>query len=293
MSSNKDIPAPAAQRHVRFIFGDPMGLAEPIKNNKNYIAEDHFDSIYDKYSNKIYNLAYRMAGNKEVAEDITQETFFKVFSNYNKFKGDSNTFTWIYSITKNLCLQHLKKIKKREFQTIEGLIETAGAQNDKDQYEKLEKYWYINQVKNGCLLGLLRCLSFNQRIAFILNILNDVSISDVSRIVNKSENSTRILIYRARKNLRHFLCNNCSLYHNDNKCKCENLISFSLKQSWIKTYNPTITSGKIESELNIFKNEVELYKTISDKDRSEILKEKVLNIINKNNLNIFSTKKVK
>jgi RNA polymerase sigma factor (sigma-70 family) len=270
-----------------------MELAESIQYKENFIPEEYFNSIYKTYSDKIYNLAYRMTGNEEIAEDITQETFIKVFNNYNKFRGESNIFTWIYSIAKNFCLQHLNKIKTGKFKSIEGLIEKVGNQNQKDQYEEIEKYTYIHQVKNGCLLGLLRCLSFYQRIAFILNILNEISIKDVSKIIDKSENSTRILICRARKNLRNFLCNNCSLYQKDNKCKCENLISFSLKQGWIKKYNPAVFPEIIESELKNFKNEIALYKTIPDFNRSKKLKKKIFNIIDKNNLNIFSTKKVK
>lgn len=96
------------------------------------------------------------------------------------------------------------------------------------------------QVKDGCLLGLLRCLSLNQRIAFILKVLFDIPIEDVALIIDKSKNSTRILICRARKNLREFLCRNCSLYSEDNHCKCENLILFSLKQGWVEKYNHTI-----------------------------------------------------
>jgi len=270
-----------------------MEFAESIQYKENFLAEDYFNSIYKTYSDKIYNLAYRMTGNNEIAEDITQETFIKVYNNYNKFRGESNIFTWIYSIAKNICFQHLKKSKKGKFQSIEELIEKVGNQNEKEQYEELEKYAYLQQVKNGCLLGLLRCLSFYQRFTFILNILNELSIKNVSKIINKSENSTRVLIYRARKNLRNFLCNNCSLYQKNNRCKCENLISFSLKQGWIKKYNPAVSPEIIEAELKIFKNEIELFKTIPDDKQSIKLKNKILNILENKNFNIFSTKKVK
>jgi RNA polymerase sigma-70 factor (ECF subfamily) len=269
-----------------------MQLAES-SNKKECLAEHYFTDIYSRYSNKIYNLAYRMTGNEEVAEDITQDTFIKVFNNYNTFRGESNLFTWIYTIAKNSCFQYLKKTKKGRFQSIEGLIDKVSVPADNDQYEDLEKHLYINQVKDGCLLGLLRCLSFNQRIAFIFNILNEVSIKDVSQIINKSENSTRILIHRARKSLKDFLCRNCSLYQEDNKCKCESLISFSLKQGWIKRYNPTVAPEIIESELKALKDEIAIYKTIPDSNGSDKLKEKILNIKGNSNLNIFSVKKVK
>ena len=142
-------------------------------------------------------------------------------------------------------------------------------------------------------MGLLRCLSFHQRIAFILNILNTVSTLDISKIIGKTENATRILIHRARKNLKRFLCENCSLYQKGNQCKCENLISFSLKQGWIQVYHPSVAAEIIESELKEFKNEIALYQTIPEIDRGEELQNKIMKTIKESNFNIFSNKKVK
>jgi RNA polymerase sigma factor (sigma-70 family) len=270
-----------------------MKLTNSISNEKKFFSEDEFADIYSAFNKKIYNFAYRMTQNKELAEDITQETFIKVLNNYDKFRGDSSISTWIYAIAKNVCFQYLNKAKKGTFRSIEELIEKVSAPVDKDQYDEQEKQSYINQVKNGCLLGLLRCLSFYQRIAFILNVLNEISIKNISKIINRSENSTRILIHRARTNIKYFLCRNCSLYQETNKCKCENLISFSLKQEWIKTYRPTIAPEIIESELKAFKDEVALYKTLPDYTVSNNLTEKISNIIEKTSFSIFSHKKVK
>ena len=254
---------------------------------------DFFTEIYSTYSNQVYNLAYRMTGNVEVAEDITQETFAKVFDNYHRFRGDSHVFTWIYTITKNICLQHIQKTRRGTFKSIEGLIERIGDRKENNQYEEIEKKCYITQVKNGCLLGLLRCLSFHQRIAFILHIFNDVSLSDISRIVGKSENATRILIHRARMNIKRFLCHNCSLYQENNKCKCENLIAFSLQEGWIQKYDPSVAPDAIEAELKVFKNEIDLYRTLPEIDDGNKLKDRILKIIEENDLTIFSDKKVK
>lgn len=258
--------------------------------NKNLsLSEDLFEEIYSSYKNKIFNFAYKMIGNRSIAEDITQETFIQVYRNYRSFKGKSKLLTWIYTIAKNFCFQHLKKTKKSSFQLLEHLINNNINSDEINKYEYLEKKLYVYQVKEGCLLGLLRCLSFNQRLAFILNILFEISIKDVSAIINKSENSTRILIYRARNNLKKFLCKNCSLYDNKNKCRCENLISFSLKQNWIKKYEYSVPRHTIETEIKEFKNEILLYKTLKNYD----LNKKISEIIDNKNFFIFSEKKVK
>ena len=131
-------------------------------------AKNDFTAIYVQYINKIYNFAFRMTGNKEIAEDITQETFEKAFANFEKFRGDSSLSTWIYSIARNICYKYFNKVKKSSFSSFEALIENASDPKNNNQYDELEKRFYINQIKNGCLLGLLRCPSFNQRISFIV-----------------------------------------------------------------------------------------------------------------------------
>ncbi|HPG39439.1 MAG TPA: sigma-70 family RNA polymerase sigma factor [bacterium] len=71
-----------------------------------------FAYLYQEFSGKVFTLAYRMLGNKEEAQDITQETFIRVFNNIHQFKGESKLYTWIYTITRNLCYHILQSRKK-------------------------------------------------------------------------------------------------------------------------------------------------------------------------------------
>lgn len=250
-----------------------------------------FEQVYSIYFNKIYNFAYRMTGNSDAAADIAQETFTQVFLNFHKYKGYSKIYTWIYAIAKNICFRYLKDLKRKSFYSMEELIRKVSI--SEEEYSEQEKQQYIRHVKDGCLLGLLRCLSLNQRIAFILNVLFDIPINDIAVIIKKSENSTRILICRARKNLREFLCKNCSLYDINNHCNCENLIAFSLNQGWIEKYNPNIPPEAVESELKEFKSDIGLYKTIPLRNVCDDVRMKILLSIKEKKFNIFYEKKVK
>lgn len=253
--------------------------------------EDTFNDIYSSYSNKIYNFIYKILGDKNIAEDITQETFIQVFQKYETFRGESNILTWIYTIAKNNCFKYFNKTRRVTFQDIENLINTTSIPIEKTEYDNLVKQIYIDQVKEGCLLGLLRCLSYYQRISFILHILYEIPIMVTALIINKSPNAARILIHRARSNLKTFLCKNCSLYDAKNNCKCENLISFSLKQGWIKRENDSLISKKIEFELHTFGDEIAIYKTLKDHQSPEEIAIRIKNIINLKKNQIFNKKK--
>lgn len=85
--------------------------------------KNRFSEIYSEYKGKIYNLVFRMTGDRAEAEDITQEAFIIVYQKLSTFRGESNIYTWIYAIAKNICLQHLRKVKRSRFQSIENLID--------------------------------------------------------------------------------------------------------------------------------------------------------------------------
>jgi RNA polymerase sigma-70 factor (ECF subfamily) len=262
---------------------------------------DHesFTVLFEQYHKKIFSLAFRMCGNREDADDIVQGTFIQAFANIDRFKEESGIYTWLYTIAKNQCLRLLQNRKRSSVSLLEKLIQTAQSQQGEDHFEAAERQDYINQVKDGCLLGLLRCLPFNQRIAFILNVLLDVKVKDISRLLGKSEAAARMLIHHARQNIKEFLCKNCSLYKSDNPCHCENLIQFSLQHGWIRitaengSYRQTITPLEIERELNDLKKITMLYRSLEDHQPSEKMIDFIQEEINKQTFRIFDPKKVK
>jgi len=218
--------------------------------------------LYQSHAREVLNLAYRITGDRAAAEDILHEVFVLVIQNRDKFRGQSSIYSWIFAITKNVSL----RTRRRTFRGFEKLIQAAEWPAQVRFGDDLERRYYIQQVKDGCLTGLLRCLSLHQRVAFILDVLFGVPPKTISAVLNKSENSVRILVSRARANLKAFLCNNCSLYESKNRCRCENMVQFSLQNAWVKKYDPKTAPAAIAAELKDFKNEVLLYQSLLAQD---------------------------
>jgi RNA polymerase sigma factor (sigma-70 family) len=252
--------------------------------------------LYATYGRRIYSLAYRMTGNKEDAEDITQETFLQVYRKVGSFREQSQLYTWIYTIAKNLCFRSFQRTKKNSFAAFETLINDATATEVPSEIDAGEKDELIRQVKEGCLTGLLRCLSFNQRLAFILNALLHLPVQDVAEILDKSEGATKVLIHRARMNLKRFLCKNCSLYDPANPCHCESLIGFSLKQGWIERHSQDdkilLDTRQIEKEIRGIREVIELYSQLSEPGLSRDLNCRIQELIQGQKGIIFMETKV-
>ncbi len=273
--------------------GDQHQLVEKLKDG----CEESFALLYERYGTKIYNLAYRMVGNKEDAEDLTQETFIQIHRKIQDFRGDSQLYTWIYTITQNLCFRLYQQRDRVSFASLEALIYSAQGHAAVGDISEWEKQHLIRQIKDGCLTGLLRGLSFYQRVAFILHVLLHLPVREVAQILEKSEGATRVLVHRARQNLKVFLCQHCSLYDAYNPCHCENLLSFSLKQGWITPpsdadLNDFKDTQSIEDQIAGVRTVVELYTSLSEPVPAEELVDRIQQLIDAQDWAIFSHKKV-
>ena len=74
-------------------------------------------ALYDAHVDRVYRLAYRLAGDDELARDFTQETFIRAFDRLHTFRGDSRFSTWLHTITTSVVLNGLRKTKRFRTQT--------------------------------------------------------------------------------------------------------------------------------------------------------------------------------
>lgn len=234
-----------------------------------------FEELFDLYGSAIYRLAFRMTGSSLEAEDITQETFTQVYQHIDSFRGESRLSTWIFSIAKNSCYRWINKNKRMTFQSYEEMLEEASNPLETNEFTELEKQGLIRQVKEGCLTGLVRCLSPDQRAAFVMHVFLGLSISEISMVMERSESAIKVLIHRGRRNLKEFLCKNCSVYDRTNPCKCEHMVDFSLKQGWISNgKNPVpVDTAAVENEIDRFKTITDYFLSLNDPVSPELLKQ--------------------
>jgi RNA polymerase sigma-70 factor (ECF subfamily) len=219
--------------------------------------------LYNRYRIPLFNLAYRLTGSIAESEDILQETFIRIYDAIEQFNGKSKLFTWIYSICLNLCYRHQNNKKKPTYESIGNLIlEHSGWDYRKDQYSEEEWHYYSEQIKDGCLTALICCLPFSQRAVFVLHILLKLSLSSVATILNKSNGSIRVLIHRGRQKIKNFLCSNCSLFKESNRCNCMNFVDYSLQNGLIEEFNKDCTFKKPSPHTQSAQHEIDELKKI-------------------------------
>ena len=155
-----------------------------------------FAILVDRYKDLIYTLALRMVKSREEAEEVSQDTFLKVFKSLSKFKGDSKFSTWIYRVGYNTCLDRLKK-NKREHQTVaideftEHQIKTLD--NALDNMELEER----KQAIQDCL----QLLPSKDAYLITLYYFEELSLEEISKIIGVAANNVKVKLFRSRKKL--------------------------------------------------------------------------------------------
>lgn len=166
--------------------------------------ERAFKSLFNLYKSKVYNTAAGFLTNENDAEDITQEVFIQVFKSIKHFKEKSQLSTWIYRITVTKCLDVLRKKKtKKRFAFITDLFENE----DKESKESFVNYEHPGvetdkKELSAILFKEIDYLPENQRIAFILNKVEQLSYREISGIMDTSVPAVESLISRAKANLK-------------------------------------------------------------------------------------------
>ena len=152
--------------------------------------------IYDRYSARIYNFAFRFLKNAEAAEDATQEVFVKMMKHANQFQGDAKLSTWLFSITANWCRDYLRKSDNKAKEAEEVLINIP-ASAELSPERNLERREDELRVQRA-----LSALTPEQREAILLSRYQGLSYAEIAQISGCSEGAVKTRVFRAMEVLK-------------------------------------------------------------------------------------------
>jgi RNA polymerase sigma factor (sigma-70 family) len=170
----------------------------------------------------VYNLALKMVGNVQDAEDVTQEVFIKVITALSKFKGNSKFTTWLYRITVNHFINSKKqnsKLKVVSFESYFNSIDAIPSYN-LNNHEENELKDTIEEIRINCTTGMLLCLSKEQRIVYILGEMFEIDHNLGAEILGITPGNFRVKLMRTRKELYNWMNQKCGLVNVNNPCRC-------------------------------------------------------------------------
>ncbi len=153
-----------------------------------------FGRVYDTYLPKIYNFIYHKTNHRETAEDLTSKTFFKALEKIKTFSPQKNASfsSWIYMIARNTVIDHYR-INKNDL----DINDFFNLHSGENQEESVHNKNVLSEVQKK-----LTELSPMQREIVVLRVWEGLSYKEISQIINKSENSSKMAFSRAIGKIR-------------------------------------------------------------------------------------------
>jgi len=153
-----------------------------------------FTKIYYQYIDSIYRFFYLNSDSQEVAEDLTQETFSRLWKALNSQEKIEKPRAYLYRLARNLIVDFYRKTQKNQEILLDSMPEIR---DPGDVQKRVIINTEIEKIKKN-----LQGLKEEYQLVIIWHYLEDIPIKEIAEILNKTEESTRVLLHRALKALK-------------------------------------------------------------------------------------------
>jgi len=164
----------------------PEGLVEQSKAG----CREAFGLLVEHYQERVFNFLCRLAGNPHDAEDLTQETFIKVYQNIHRFNCAQAFSTWLFTIAKRTAYNHFRASRRFRELPADEEVDFQDPSILLEQKDQRTSIWKLAEQ-----------LAPDQYQALWLRYAEGFSIADTAKILNTNQIRVRVLVHRARKSL--------------------------------------------------------------------------------------------
>jgi len=157
-----------------------------------------WETIVRQHWRRVFNVAYKFVGRHDLAEDLTQDVFLKVFRSLSTFDRRANFQTWLISVSRNLCIDHYRSVRK-ERETIDRDVRTddlAPASPAPSALATLERRDLAEQLREA-----LQHLPDTLRAAVVMRDIQELSYQEIAERLSLPEGTVKSRINRGRHEL--------------------------------------------------------------------------------------------
>ena len=170
--------------------------------------QDAFAELVYTFQDAVYNLCYRMLGERGEAEDATQEAFLRAYMNLQRYDQNRSFKTWILSIASNHCIDRIRKRRMVLMSIDEPLPATLSLASDDPLPERVTE---LNE-RSQQVQDLIDQLPEDYRLAVVLRYWYDYSYAEIAEVMETTESAIKSRLFRARKMLGEYIDDDSSSY---------------------------------------------------------------------------------
>ncbi len=164
-----------------------------------------FDQLVGRYQDRVYGLTHRLVGDADLAMDLSQETFLRAWRGIASFEGQSEFFTWLWRIARNVVISHGRSESVRP-----KLVSNSGGEEESVVHEPVAaspapESRLVREDERRSLLRALRALPFEFREVLVLRDMEDRPYEEIAVLLQVPLGTVRSRLHRARLALREHL----------------------------------------------------------------------------------------
>jgi len=159
-----------------------------------------FTALVKQYQEKVYWLVRRMVVSHEDTNDVVQNTFIRVWNGLEKFREDSQLYTWIYRIATNECLSFLEQKKRKSLASLNEQDQERAEQVKADSHFDAQKLEWKLEVA-------IQQLPERQRLVFVLRYYQEMPYEQMSKLLETSEGALKASYHHAAKKIEQYILN--------------------------------------------------------------------------------------
>lgn len=188
----------AATHIVQSSSPNDLELVRQFKQGQKDYA---FDVLVRRYQEKVYWTVRRIVGTHEDADDVAQETFVTVWQKLETFREDANFFTWLYRISVNAALGHIRRSKVQRFVSLDTITQPFVDNEARGDQAVL------NSERTSAVEQAIQSLPPQQRVVFCMRYYDGLKYDEISTMLGKSTGTLKANYHHAIKKLERFLKN--------------------------------------------------------------------------------------
>ena len=187
------------------LVGQPSGRAGALMNSSEELIsrarrgdDEAFRLIFERYGRPIISFIYDMVGRRDLAEELTQETFVRAYKNIGGLRDDTKLSTWLFGIAKNVARESIRSKYKDDAK--------VGIDDDRvmelSDNNLLPDSALLNKELNGVIQSALGALDEDKRLVFSLKVFQQRSYEEIAEITGFSIPKLKTDLHRARTEMR-------------------------------------------------------------------------------------------
>lgn len=153
-----------------------------------------FENIYNQYFRDVYSFVLSLSRNEKIAEEVTQETFFKALKSIDKFNGSCKVNVWLCQIAKNTYFTYLDKQKRYDTNDI-----------PEEKSENSIESMIVNKEETFRLHKVLHSIEEPYKEVFTLRVFGELSFKEISQLFKKTESWARVTFHRSKGKIQDLL----------------------------------------------------------------------------------------